>query len=203
MDPAMSEPSTEEGEVTTPSLPEIGSVMARYANTTFGGGSATIAVLKEQIVTKRGWLRESEFQLNYALSRLTPGTNLIAFCTAAGWTRRRWRGAILALIAASVPCSLLAVLVTIFYEELQGAAWFQAALRGALAAAIAIMGSTAWVFAEPHVKAAPWKAAVIVPATVGLSVGVGFTPVKILVLAAAVGLVWPVPTQVAAKEDAP
>lgn len=199
----VSEHPAQEAEVTTPSLPEIGSTMARYANTTFGGGSATIAVLRDQIVTKRQWLRESEFQLNYALSRLTPGTNLIAFCTAAGWTRRGWRGAILALIAASVPCSLLAVLVTIFYEELQGTGWFQAALRGALAAAIAIMGSTAWAFAEPHVKAAPWKAAVIVPATLGLTVGLGFTPVKILLLAAVVGLLWPVPKTEPKQEDVP
>lgn len=35
-------------EVEAPPLSEIASVFARYANTTFGGGSATIAVLKQQ-----------------------------------------------------------------------------------------------------------------------------------------------------------
>ena len=182
-----------EPEVVTPTLPEVASVFTRYANLTWGGGSATIAVLKQQIVEKRRWLRESEFELDYALSRLTPGTNLLAFCTAAGWTRRRWLGAIIALLASSIPSSLLVLLVTLFYQELRGSSWFQAALRGALAAAVAIMVSTAWVFAEPHVKAAPWKAVVIVPLTVGLALGVGFSPVKILLLSAVVGLAWPVP----------
>jgi chromate transporter len=181
--------------VTTPALGELASVFARYANSTFGGGSATIAVLHDQIVEKRRWLRESEFQLDYALSRLTPGTNLLAFCTASGWTRRGWRGGVVALLAASLPCSLLAILVTMFYEQLQGTAWFRAALAGALAAAVAIMVATAWVFAEPHLKAAPWKAAIVVPASAALSLGAELTPVKILVLAAVAGLAWPVPKE--------
>jgi chromate transport protein ChrA len=103
---------------TVPTLAQITSVFARHANTTFGGGSATIAVLKEQIVTRRGWIDEAEFELSYALSRLTPGTNLLAFCTATGWTARRWLGAIVALLASSLPCSILAVLMTVFYVEL-------------------------------------------------------------------------------------
>jgi hypothetical protein len=37
--------------------------------------------------------------------------------------------------------------------------------RATLAAAVAIMLSTAWVFAQPHVNAAPWKAVVVVAAS--------------------------------------
>lgn len=174
-----------------PALGTITGIFARYANTTFGGGSATIAVLKEQIVDKRAWLTPSEFHLSYALSRLTPGTNLLAFCTAAGWITRRWLGALAALLASSLPCSILAVVVTIFFEELRTSAVFQAGLTGALAAAVAIMGSTAWVFAEPHVKAAPWKAIIVVPCAAALALGAKLSPVKILLLAAVAGLVWP------------
>lgn len=177
----------------TPTLGAIASVFARYANTTFGGGSATIAVLRQQVVAKRSWIDDSQFELNYALSRLTPGTNLLAFCTAAGWTSRRWPGALVALLASSIPCAILAIAVTIFYEQLQGSLWFQAALSGALASAVAIMVSTAWVFAEPHVRAAPLKAVIVVPCTAALALGLELTPVKILLLAAIAGLVWPVP----------
>lgn len=176
----------------TPRLAEIASVFARYANTTFGGGSATIAVLKEQILTRRGWIDEADFDLNYALSRLTPGTNLLAFCTAAGWTARGWLGAVVALLASSLPCSIMAVVVTAFYVELHGSALFQAALRGALAAAVAIMVSTAWVFAEPHIKAVPRKAMLIIPCAAALSLGAHLSPVKVLLLAAAAGILWPV-----------
>ena len=180
------------GSRAAPTLAVIAGVFARYANTTFGGGSATIAVLKEQVVRRRGWIDEAEFELSYALSRLTPGTNLLAFCTAAGWTARRWRGALVALIAASIPCSVLAVVMTVFYEQLHASAAFQAALRGALASAVAIMVATAWVFAEPHVKAAPRKAIAVVPCAMALSLGGHLSPIEILLLAAAAGIAWPV-----------
>lgn len=183
------------GSPPRPRLAAIAALFARYANTTFGGGSATIAMLRQQIVDRRGWLDDAEFDLNYALSRLTPGTNLLAFCTAAGWTTRRWPGAVVALFASSLPCSILAVVVTMFYSELRGSALFQAALRGALAAAVAIMVSTAWVFAEPHVKAVPRKALVIVPCAIALSLVGHRSPVQILLLAAVAGIAWPVNPQ--------
>jgi chromate transporter len=34
---------------------------------------------------------------------LTPGTNLLAFCTGIGWLLRGLSGALIALLAASVP----------------------------------------------------------------------------------------------------
>jgi chromate transporter len=176
-----------------PTLAAIVSVFARHANTTFGGGSATIAVLRRHIVAHHAWLDAAEFDLSYALSRLTPGTNLLAFCTAAGWTARRWPGALIALLAASIPCSVLAVVVTVFYGELHASARFAAALRGALAAAVAIMLSTAWVFAEPHVRAAPRKALAVVPCAAALSLGLHLSPVEILLLAALAGVAWPPP----------
>ena len=176
-----------------PTLAAIARVFARHANTTFGGGSATIAVLRQHLVTRHAWLDDTAFDLGYALSRLTPGTNLLAFCTAAGWTARRWPGALIALLAASLPCSILAVVVTVFYGELHASAPFAAALRGALAAAVAIMLSTAWVFAGPHARAAPRRALAIAPAAVALSLGLDRSPVEILLLAALAGAAWPVP----------
>jgi len=60
-------------------------VFARYANLTLGGGSATTAVIHGEIVTKRHWVSEEQFALSFALGRLTPGTNLLAFCVGIGW----------------------------------------------------------------------------------------------------------------------
>jgi len=54
-------------------LQRIAAAFVRYANLTFGGGSATIAVLHRELVEKRGWIDEPGFGLCYALSRLTPG----------------------------------------------------------------------------------------------------------------------------------
>ncbi len=178
-----------------PSLKSIAAVFARYANLTFGGGSATIAVLKDEVLTRRGWVSNLDFQLAYALSRLTPGTNLLAFCTAVGWMARRWSGALVALAAASMPSSAIALLATCFYEVWQQDPTFRAVLSGALAAAVAVTVNTAWVLAEPHVKVAPGKALVIAPAAIVLVTLSSFSPFQVLLLAAVVGVFWP------ARED--
>lgn len=65
---------------------------------------------------------------------MTPGTNLLAFETGVGWIVRGWAGAIIALVAGSVPCSTLAVLMTFAYESFSQNILVARAIRGALAA---------------------------------------------------------------------
>ena len=105
---------------------------------TLGGGSATTAVIHREIVEKREWVDNSKFTLSFALARLTPGTNLLAFCTGIGWLLGRLPGAIVALLAASIPCTLLVVFITALFSEWQDNTLVQAALQGAVAAAVAI-----------------------------------------------------------------
>jgi chromate transporter len=97
-----------------PSLLPIVSVFTRYANLTLGGGSATTAVIHGEIVSKQRWVSEEQFALSFALGRLTPGTNLLAFCVGIGWILRKWSGAAVTLLAASIPCTLIVVAITVF-----------------------------------------------------------------------------------------
>ena len=93
------------GSATTarPGLIQIGDVFARYANFTLGGGSATVAVLHRELLDKRRWVNDDSFTLSFALARLTPGTNLLAFCTGVGWLLRGLPGAIVALLGRLDP----------------------------------------------------------------------------------------------------
>jgi chromate transporter len=92
-----------------PSLAEIADVFARYGNFTLGGGSATSAVIHGQIVTRRRWVNDQQFTICFALGRLTPGTNVLAFCTGIGWVLRGLPGAMVALLAASIPCTVIVI----------------------------------------------------------------------------------------------
>jgi len=55
--------------VASPTSQELARTLGRHANLTFGGGSATIAVLQTQIVERRNCVPQSSFNLAYALSR--------------------------------------------------------------------------------------------------------------------------------------
>ena len=103
-----------------PRVLQIADVFCRYANFTLGGGSATVAVLHRELLDKRRWLSTDKFKLCFALARLTPGTNLLAFCTGVGWLLRGVAGAIVPLLAASIPCAVFVVICYGTVEPLAG-----------------------------------------------------------------------------------
>ncbi len=67
-----------------PRLSEITRLFTRVGITVFGGGDPTIAILQREFY-RRDWLSPEKFAIAFGLARLTPGTNVLAFCAAAGW----------------------------------------------------------------------------------------------------------------------
>jgi chromate transporter len=178
-----------------PSLAQIADVFARYANFTLGGGSATTAVIHGEVVGKRRWVSEEQFALSFALGRLTPGTNLLAFCAGIGWMLRRWAGAVVALLAASIPCTLFVVVVTVLFAEWQENPFAQAAIKGAIAAAIAVTVKTVWAIARPHFRPGSRIRVVLIGAAAfALHAVAGISPIDVLLLAAVSGFFLPEPS---------
>ena len=177
---------------TGPSLAGIADVFVRYANFTLGGGSATVAVLHRELLDKRRWLSPDDFTLCFALARLTPGTNLLAFCTGVGWLLRRWSGAVVALLAASIPCAVMVVVATALFSHWQDNRWAQAAIHGAIAAAVAITVKTCWTIAHPHFKGrARLRVILVAAAAFLLYVWLAVSAIEVLLLAAVIGAVLP------------
>ncbi len=175
-----------------PTLKQLAGVFARYANFTLGGGSATTAVIHSEVVVKRRWISEEQFALSFALGRLTPGTNVLAFCVGVGWMLRRWSGAVVTLLASSIPCTLFVVVITILFSQWQENAFAQAAIKGAVAAAVAVTVKTAWTIAHPYFKTGKRLRVILSGASAFLlNVVVGISPIYVLVIAAVVGCFLP------------
>ena len=96
---------------TSPSVKKLTEIFFRIGNTTFGGGYVTIGMLGRELVDARRWISAEKFDLAFALARVTPGTNLIAFCAAIGALICGTAGAIAAVVAVTAPSSALAVLI--------------------------------------------------------------------------------------------
>jgi chromate transporter len=180
------------------SLTQLGIVFTRYSNLTLGGGSATAATLHRQLVQKRRWLTEEQFTLCFALGRITPGTNLLAFCTGFGWVLRQAPGAIVALLASSIPCAALVATLTALVEYWQASPFAQAAIHGAVAAAVGVTVKTCWTIAGPYFKGAGRLRVVLVGAAAFLlHQWAGLSPILVLILAGVVGAFTPVHQDVA------
>jgi len=121
---------------------------------------------------------------------------VLAFCTGVGWLLRGLPGALVALLAASIPCTLIVVVVTALFREWQANAVAQAAIHGAVAAAVAITAKTSWTIAGPIYRGgARWRVLLIGAAAFGLYVGLGVPAIYVLLGAALVGAFLPVRTK--------
>jgi chromate transporter len=174
-----------------PGLLELGSLFCRVGSLTFGGGNPTTVALQYELIERRGWLDQTTFAVCYAFSRLTPGTNLLAFCTAAGWTVRKWPGALVALLAASLPCSAIAVLFTFLYGSANKNQFVAIAIRGMLASAVGILLASSWELVRPYLSTTQWlRTAVVFAGSIILAVGFRMSPIPIILLSALLGFAW-------------
>ena len=94
------------------SLRELTWIVARDVNRTLGGGLASMELLRRTFIAN-GSLDEAGNAGLVAVSRLTPGTNILAYCVGLGWSLHRWAGALAAVAAASLPASFVVCVLTI------------------------------------------------------------------------------------------
>jgi chromate transporter len=180
-----------------PSVRKLTEIFFRIGNTTFGGGYVTIGMLGRELVDMRRWISAEKFDLAFALARVTPGTNLIAFCAAIGALICGTAGAIGAVLALTAPSSALAVLITYGFERWQGNRIAMAAIGGTVAAIAGMMWATIWVILKPHVGGMTprgmtrnLQVLLITGGGFAASHFFGFTPLPIIVAGALAGFVW-------------
>jgi len=175
-----------------PTLTRLTRIFFRIGNTTFGGGYVTIGMLGRELVETRRWLSPEKFDLAFALSRVTPGTNLLAFCAAIGTLLMGVPGAIAAVLAVIVPSAILAVLFIYGFEAGQNNAIAMAAIGGTVAAVAGMMWSTIWTILRPHVggRIRNLQVFLIAGGAFLASWKFGITPVPIIAAGTLIGIFW-------------
>jgi len=181
----------------SPSLKKLTEIFFRVGNTTFGGGYVTIGMLGRELVDTRRWISSEKFDLAFALARVTPGTNLIAFCAAVGALICGIAGAVAAVVALTAPSSALAVLIMQGFESWQGNRIAMAAIGGTVAAVAGMMWSTIWVILRPHVGRLTWTGMTrnlqVVLIAGGAFLGsrvLGVTPLPLILAGTLIGFLW-------------
>jgi chromate transporter len=84
-------------------LGEVGRLFLRMGLTTFGGPAAHIAVLRDEVVRRRGWLTDAEFLQLLAVSNLVPGPTSTELAFHVGHRRAGWPGFAVAGAAFILP----------------------------------------------------------------------------------------------------
>ena len=163
----------------------------RAGNLTFGGGDVITATLQREMVHTRRWLTLDQYGLAQSLAKITPGTGSLAFCAATAWMLRRWAGALVAVLAASIPSAAFVVLLTWGFTSVSGSGPGRFVLAAVLAAAVGMMWAAALLIVRPQLGAATWLRTVVL--VIGAFVALAnwsISPIQVLAVAALIGAVW-------------
>jgi chromate transporter len=175
-----------------PSTRELAWVVCRDVNRTLGGGNAAMELIR-RTGAKQGWLEAADHLLIVAVSRLTPGTNILAYCAALGWRTHGAGGSVAALLAASVPSALLVWALSATLVRIDRYKSVQVLLAAGTVVAVWLVFAAAWQLVRPYVTGSRRGLAVVVAALSGGLIALDVTPVRILLVCAAVGALWRIP----------
>ena len=104
----------------------------------FGGGAATLYLIRRAVVDQQRWLSADEFTRSWAVCQIAPGINLIGLTILVGWHVGRVRGVLLALTGLLVPSVILTILLTALYARIQALGVVQAGMNGLIPASVGL-----------------------------------------------------------------
>jgi chromate transporter len=151
-----------------------------------------MAVLGRELVELRRWITAEDYALAFAVARVTPGTNIIAFCAAAGWLMLRGAGAVAAVVALTAPTAILAVVILKLLESGTEHPLLLGAIAATVAAVSGMMWSIVWTLVSPHLKGFEngTRAVILAGGSFLASWMFNITPVPILAVTTLIGVLW-------------
>ena len=99
------------------------------AGLAFGGGLGILAVLEQELVTRRRAVGREEFLRLYGLGRIVPSGTMTALAVAYGYRFAGLPGTVIALTALVLPALVLTVALTAAYGLLHRQAWLPGCSR--------------------------------------------------------------------------
>ena len=163
----------------------------------FGGGTATLFLIRREAVERQRWLTTEEFTRDWALCLVTPGINLLCMTILVGWRVAGLVGALVCLLGLMLPSVSITIAMTALYASLQRMPAIQAALRGVVPATVGLGLLLSVGMARPLLDASRregWASLGLSVALLGgsaLAAGLWRLPVIVVLCGAgAIGALW-------------
>lgn len=155
----------------TESLGEVIRLFLRLGFTAFGGPAAHIAMMHDEVVTRRQWMEEQQFLDMVGATNLIPGPNSTEIAIHLGHVRGGWRGLIVAGVCFIMPAVLIVLVLAWLYVEYGNTPQGDALMYGIKPVIIAIVVQALYKLVPTALKG-PLLAVVGVGALVAYLLGV-------------------------------
>ncbi len=161
-------------------------ITLKVGSLAFGGGYAMITPLHYDLVTRYGWLTETEFSSAVAIGQITPGPLMIMIAFM-GYKVAGVMGAVLGTIGLFLPTALIVLAIAGSYLRFQDAPVVRGTMRGISLAVVGLLAAVVIDLARGAIVG-PIDA-LIGAAAFGAAGPLKRDPIAVLVGAGLVGLV--------------
>ena len=167
------------GSTPAGSVQEVAGLFLRLGVIAFGGPAAHVAMMRQEVVRRRGWLTDQRFLDLIGATNLIPGPNSTELAIHLGYDRARWRGLVTAGVCFILPAALVVTALAWGYVTYDRTPAVEGLLYGVVPVVIAIVAQAVAELARVAVKSS-WYALLGAAALAAYLLGVN----ELVVLAA-------------------
>lgn len=171
--------------VGTSRVVEVFVLFLRIGATAFGGPAVHLAVMRDEVVRRRGWVTDAEFLDLLAATNLIPGPNSTEMAIHLGLRRAGWWGFAAAGLAFIAPAFLVVLGLAVLYQRVGSLPDTRGVLAGIAPVVVVIVADALRAFCAGR-RWTLWHAGVFVATAAGALAGMH--EVALLGVAAAIGL---------------
>jgi len=131
---------------------EVVSLFLKLGITGFGGPAAHIAMMHDETVNRRKWLKDEEFLDLMGATNLIPGPNSTEMAIHLSYMKAGWRGLILGGISFILPAVLIVIVLAYLYTKYNTFPQMGMLLYGIKPVIIAIVLQALWNLARKAIK---------------------------------------------------
>src|ERR671920_392589 len=123
---------------------ELARLFTKLGFVAFGGPAAHVAMMRQEVVGRRGWMVDQEFLDLNGAANLIPGPNSTELAIHIGRERAGWRGLLVAGTCFIVPATLIVLAFAIAYEAYGNTPAGQSLLYGITPVVVAVVAQALW-----------------------------------------------------------
>jgi chromate transporter len=133
-------------------LAELARLFLKLGTIGFGGPAVHIALMRQEVVERRGWLSEQHFLDLVGATNAIPGPNSTELAIHIGRERAGWKGLLVAGTAFIAPAALIVLVLAWLYVEYGATPAAENVLYGIAPVVIAIVADALWKLARVAAK---------------------------------------------------
>jgi chromate transporter len=133
-------------------LKELTQVFLKLGFTAFGGPAAHIAMMQQEVVTKRQWMSEQHFLDLIGATNLIPGPNSTEMAIHMGQDRAGWKGLLIAGLCFILPAVSITLFFAWLYQQYGQLPEVQPFIYGIKPAIIAVILAAIYPLAKKSLK---------------------------------------------------